>query len=85
MAAGRLHPLVGMAFVWATIRPQDMVCVGTLNADEAKELIDISLQVLENRQAAAELQATRSKASNVSTQHEAQDASHTTRGESHTT
>jgi hypothetical protein len=63
MAAGRLHPLVGMAFVWATIRPQDMVCVGTLTPDEAKELVDISLQILENREAAAELQSTRSKAS----------------------
>jgi len=63
MAAGRLHPLVGMAFVWATIRPQDMVCVGTLTADEAKELIDISLQILDNRETTAELQATRSKAS----------------------
>ena len=63
MAAGRLHPLVGMAFVWATIRPRDMVCVGTLTPDEARELIDLSLDVLENRQATLELQATRSKAS----------------------
>jgi len=63
MAAGRLHPLVGMAFAWATIRPRDMVCVGTLTPDEAKELIDLSLSLLENRQAALDLQATRSKAS----------------------
>jgi hypothetical protein len=63
MAAGRLHPLVGMAFVWATIRPQDMVVVGTLTPDEAKELVELSLSFLENRQASIELQATRSKAS----------------------
>jgi len=63
MAAGRLHPLVGMAFVWATIRPRDMVVVGTLTPDEAKELIELSLSLLENRQAILELQRTRSKAS----------------------
>ena len=63
MAAGRLQPLVGLAFVWATLRPRDMVCVGTLTPDEAKELIELSLSLLENRQAALELQTTRSKAS----------------------
>ena len=63
MAAGRLHPLVGMAFVWATLRAQDMVCVGTLTADEAKELIELSLSLLEDRQAEVELQRTRSKES----------------------
>ena len=63
MAAGRLPPLAGLAFVWATIRPQDMVCVGTLTADEARELIDISWSVLERRAPTVELQKTRSKAS----------------------
>ena len=63
MAAGRLQPLVGLAFVWATLRPQDMVCVGTLTPDEAKELIELSLSLFENRQAAVELQTTRSKTS----------------------
>jgi len=63
MAAGRLGPLVGMSFVWATIRPQDMVVVGTLTPDEAKELIELSLALFENRQAGLDLQRTRSKAS----------------------
>ena len=63
MAAGRVLPLVGMSFAWATIRPQDMVCVGTMTADEARELIDISLGVLENRATQIQLQRTRSKES----------------------
>jgi len=63
LAAGRLHPLVGLAFVWATLRPIDMVCIGTMTPDEAKEVVEISLSVLENRAADMELQRTRSKAS----------------------
>lgn len=63
MAAGRLPPLVGMAFAWATLRDQDMVCVGTLNGDEARELVDISLSLLERRAPTVRLQRTRSKES----------------------
>ena len=63
MAAGRLLPLVGLAFVWATIRRQDMVAVGTLTPREAQELIEISRAQLESRGPAVELQWTRSKAS----------------------
>jgi hypothetical protein len=63
LAAGRLHPLVGMAFVWATIRDCDMVCVGTMTPDEAKELIDLSLSLLAHRGSDLDLQRTRSKAS----------------------
>jgi len=63
MAAGRLHPLVGLGFVWATIRPQDMVVVGTMTPDEAKELIELSHALFENRAADLALQRTRSKAS----------------------
>ena len=61
MAAGRLLPLVGMAFNWATIRDKDMVAVGTLTPDEAKELIEISLSVLDRRSPEVPLQRTRSK------------------------
>ncbi|NQU11736.1 hypothetical protein HQ590_13155 [bacterium] len=61
MAAGRLLPLVGLGFTWATIRPCDMVAVGTMTPDEAKEVIDISWSVLENRSTTFDLQATRSK------------------------
>lgn len=63
LAAGRLLPLVGLAFNWATIRPQDMVCIGCLTPDEAKESIEISLAQLEHRAAGFELQGSRSKAS----------------------
>ena len=63
MAAGRLHPFVALAFCWATLRDQDMVCVGTMAPDEAKELIELSLSFLERRQSHVPLQRTRSKAS----------------------
>jgi len=63
LAAGRLDPLVGLAFSWATLRRQDMVCVGTMTADEAREVIDISLALLEGRGPEGQLQTTRSKQS----------------------
>jgi hypothetical protein len=62
MAAGRLHPLVGLAFSWSTIREIDMVTVGTMTPDQARECIDISAAVLERRVATMPLQRTRSKA-----------------------
>ncbi|MGB2937385.1 MAG: hypothetical protein WBD05_04200, partial [Phycisphaerae bacterium] len=46
LAAGRLMPLAGLAFTWATIRDKDMVCVGTQSPDEAREVIEISLSLL---------------------------------------
>ena len=60
-ASGRLHPFVGLAFSWATLRPQDMITVGTMTPDEAKELIEISYGLFENRRANVEMQVTRSK------------------------
>ena len=63
LAAGRLLPLVGLAFNWATIRPRDMVCVGCLTPDEAREDIEISLAQIEGRRSDLALQGTRSKAS----------------------
>lgn len=65
LAAGRLLPVVGLAFAWSTIREQDMVCVGCLTADEAREVIDISLDLLARRLPDNELQYTRSKSSLV--------------------
>lgn len=61
MAAGRLLPLVGLAFVWATLREIDMVTVGTFTPEEAREDIEISLSILEKRRPEVELQRTRSK------------------------
>ncbi len=63
MAAGRVLPLVGMAFAWSTIREQDMVCAGTMTPDEAKELIDLSWSILDRRESTIALQRTRSKES----------------------
>jgi hypothetical protein len=65
LAAGRLLPLVGLAFSWATIRQQDMVAIGCLTPDEAREVIDISLSQLTRTAPSVDLQATRSKKSLV--------------------
>lgn len=63
LAAGRLIPPVGLAFVWNTIRDQDMVTIGTTTPDEAKEVIELSLDFLNRRLPINELQTTRSKRS----------------------
>lgn len=61
MAAGRVMPYVGLPFVWSTIRDCDLVTVGTMTPDEAKECIEISLATLEKRLPDRALQTTRSK------------------------
>ena len=61
MAAGRLMPYVGLPFVWSTLRDCDLVTVGTVTPDEAREVIEISLATLQRRPADVELQMTRSK------------------------
>lgn len=63
LAAGRLLPIVGLAFVWNTIRDQDMVTIGTTTPEEAEEVIEISLDLLQRRIPANDLQETRSKRS----------------------
>jgi hypothetical protein len=63
LAAGRLLPLVGLAFSWATLREQDMICIGTMTPDQAREVVDLSLALLERRMPEVELQTTRSKKS----------------------
>jgi len=63
LAAGKVLPLVGLAFNWSTLRDCDMVCVGTSTPDEARDVIEISLSLLERRMSQVELQKTRSKAS----------------------
>ncbi len=63
LAAGQLRPFQGLNFVWNTIRPQDMVTIGTMTAEEAREVIDISLGILEGKTAQIKLQETRSKSS----------------------
>jgi hypothetical protein len=61
LAAGRLPPVVGLTYVWNTIREQDMVSVGTTTVDEAREVINISLDVLASKVPTYQLQRTRSK------------------------
>ncbi len=63
LAAGRLLPVVGLAFVWNTIRDQDMVSIGCTTPDEAREVIEISLDLLDRRIPDHDLQKTRSKRS----------------------
>jgi len=63
LAAGKLLPVVGLAFVWNTIRDQDMVTVGTTTPDEAREVIELSLDLLTRRIPENQLQTTRSKKS----------------------
>lgn len=63
LAAGRILPPVGLAFVWNTIRDQDMVTIGTTTPDEAKEVIELSLDFINKRLPDNELQKTRSKKS----------------------
>lgn len=63
LAAGRLLPPVGLAFVWNTIRDCDMVAVGATSPDEAREDVELSLDFLARRMPSNELQKTRSKRS----------------------
>jgi hypothetical protein len=62
LAAGRLLPAVGLAFVWNTIRSQDMVVCGTALPEEAHEVIELSLDYINHRVPSLDLQYTRSKA-----------------------
>lgn len=63
LAAGRLLPVVGLAFAWSTIREQDMVTIGTTTPDEAREVIELSLNLLNHELPEVALQKTRSKRS----------------------
>jgi hypothetical protein len=63
LAAGRLLPVVGLAFVWSTLREQDLVTVGATTPDEAREVAELSLDMLSHRLPSYGLQTTRSKLS----------------------
>jgi hypothetical protein len=49
MAAGRVSPFVGLTFAFTTIRERDMVTVGCLTPQEAREDIEICMAALERR------------------------------------
>ncbi len=61
MAAGQIRPYQAMVFTWNAIRDCDMVTVGTMAPEEAQELVEMSLEILERRPVLGELQRTRSK------------------------
>jgi len=61
LAAGRLHPQAGLPYVWNTLRECDLVTIGTMSKYEAEEVIEMSLAILEARDANVKLQMTRSK------------------------
>jgi hypothetical protein len=63
MAAGQVRPFQALTFSWNAIRAQDMVTVGTSSVHEARELCELSLQILDRQPTTQELQRTRSKAS----------------------
>ena len=63
LAAGRLLPVVGLSFVWNTIRDRDMVTIGTTTPAEAREVIELSLDFINRRLPDNPLQETRSKKS----------------------
>jgi hypothetical protein len=62
MAAGQIRPYQALTFTWNAIRACDMVTVGTMAPEEAQELIDLSLEILEHQPVDNPLQQTRSKA-----------------------
>lgn len=61
MAAGQIRPYQALTFTWNAIRECDMVTVGTMAPEEARELIDLSLDILAHRPNQSPLQKTRSK------------------------
>lgn len=63
MAVGQIRPFQALQFVWNTFRPIDMVTVDTMSPKEAAECIEMSLGILERRNAQVDLQETRSEAS----------------------
>jgi hypothetical protein len=62
MAAGQIRPYQALTFTWNAIRDIDMVTVGTMAPEEARELVDLSLEILAHRPSSSPLQQTRSKA-----------------------
>lgn len=62
LGAGRMLPTVGLSFVYNSIKPIDIVCIGTLNPYEAEDDIRIAREILERQGAQErELDFSRSK------------------------
>jgi hypothetical protein len=65
LGAGRINPITGLSFVFNTVKPTDMVCLGLLCEEEAEEDLEIAEGLLAGQRVEPELQYTRSKASLV--------------------
>ncbi len=62
LAAGRVLPTTGLSFVYNSIKPNDIVCIGTLSTYEAEDDIRISREILSQPAATQrELDFSRSK------------------------
>ena len=66
LAAGRVLPPTGLSFVLNSVKPNDLVCVGTMSTFEAEEDIRICREIIERRSALpAEFTFSRSKSALV--------------------
>lgn len=66
LAGGRILPPTGLSFVYHSIKPTDLVCIGTLSTHEAEDDIRIAREILSQASMKErELAYTRSKASLV--------------------
>jgi hypothetical protein len=62
LGAGRVMPPTGLPFVFNSIKPNDVVCIGMTSPEEVEEDATITEQVLTGQVADIRLQRTRSKA-----------------------
>ena len=49
LAAGRVLPTTGLSFVYHSIKPTDLVCIGTMSTDEAEDDIRIAREILSSQ------------------------------------
>ncbi len=61
LAGGRITPPTGLSFVYNSVKPIDIVCVGLLSPEEASEDIALARGILTGTKETHELQYTRSK------------------------
>jgi len=62
LGAGRILPPTGLSFVYNSVKPNDVVCIGMMSSEEVEENTTIVEQILAGQVAQVDLQYTRSKA-----------------------
>jgi hypothetical protein len=62
LGSGRVLPPTGLPFVFNSVSPKDVVCIGMMSPEEVEENVTIVEQTLAGQAASVELQYTRSKA-----------------------